>query len=181
MDCIDLNTDIAYLKNKYKKEKVLLLQLCNNLTENDIFNLIKKHLNQNYTDALFQIITTYSTTTENILKFILEINQDKSEGIINAVLTSGKAQEKIIEPYLHHRSKEIQEHAKLAHLKHSLSNLNEHSLAVLLHEIETNKYSFPEKYIIATFKNIPVKVLDLLKNDTSEIIAEEALNNLKDK
>jgi hypothetical protein len=183
---VTLDTQISNLCNHYRrgiKDGFIDITLSNDLTERDLLILIEKHINQVYSNYLYEIVAEHKNSTALVQEVILSaVGKEIDNSLISSIITSGKTSIEILDKFRNNPNKLVQEHLELAYLNIRLkSKLSIKEYKKMLQEYSDDDIisNQDKRFLIASAKNTPKEILDMLSNDSYPHISNMAKSNMK--
>ncbi|MDR0560748.1 MAG: hypothetical protein LBG92_11315 [Prevotellaceae bacterium] len=183
---ITLDTQISKLRSHYRqgiKDGFIDITLSNDLTERDLLMLIEKHKGQSYSNYLYEAVVEHKNSTVFVHEVILNaVGTRIDNSLINSIITSGKTSIEILDKFRNNPSKSVQEHLELAYLNIRLKSklsIEEYKEMLDMYSNDDINSNQDKRYLIASAKNTPKEILDILSNDHYDHISKMAKINVK--
>jgi len=164
--------------NKGIKDGFIDISLSNQLSESDLCDIAIIHKDQPYSEFLYEIISEHQNSTPRVLETIIKIiGNSMSNSLINSIITSGKASKKILNEFSDVPSNSVKEHLELAYLKTELDekkDVDEYKNLLSKYLNDNDIRNQAKRFMIASHKNTPFEILEILSKDSHKHIADAA-------
>lgn len=181
MRYISLETAIEDIRSFYNQGNNtydLFPNLENSSDEESIMMLIFKHRKEDYINLVIEKVFS-GQVSEKLVQYVYKLFKDNSL-ILNEIVMSGKATVEILTHLASSSDKHLAEHSKLGLILHRLrqADKGEYHRIYEEHASDDNAINHAVRYHLATYKNTPTKILEILLSDTHKHVSEAARSNL---
>jgi len=150
------------------------VHLDSGLSEGDLVTLVERHQKEVHGAALAQLAVLHRAAGGATCARIIEL-YGHDTGVANAVATSGRASRSQLRALLKHRSASVRHHADLALFRLELEAATEERMTELLEENSGDgEVCTARRFMLASFKGTPARVLKALAQDDEGCIAAAA-------